>query len=131
MDFIVSHATRSMGLPFSDAVRVGDVLCLSGQIGHRPGTLELVPGGIAPQTRQMMENTARILNTAGRSFDDVFKCMVMLADMSEWMEFNKVYLEYFKPERLPARSAFGANGLALGAAVEMECWAWAGDAQGT
>jgi reactive intermediate/imine deaminase len=131
MDFIVSHETRSAGLPFSDAVRVGDVLCLSGQIGHTPGTLELVSGGIGPETRQMMENIARVLNAAGRSFDDVFKCTVMLADMSAWAEFNKVYLEYFKPERLPARSAFGTNGLALGAAVEMECWAWAGDAKGT
>jgi 2-iminobutanoate/2-iminopropanoate deaminase len=131
MDFIVSHGTRSAGLPFSDAVRVGDVLCLSGQIGHKPGTLELVPGGIGPETRQMMENIARVLNAAGRSFDDVFKCTVMLADVSAWPEFNKVYLEYFKPERLPARSAFGTNGLALGAAVEMECWAWAGEGKGT
>lgn len=131
MDFIVSRATRSAGLPFSDAVRVGDILCLSGQIGHRPGTLELVAGGIGAQTRQMMDNIARILNAEGRSFDDVFKCTVMLANMSEWQEFNKVYLEYFKPDRLPARSAFGANGLALGAAVEMECWAWAGEPKGT
>lgn len=131
MDFIVSHGTRSAGLPFSDAVRVGDILCLSGQIGHKPGTLELVPGGIEAETRQMMENIARVLNAEGRSFDDVFKCTVMLADMSEWREFNKVYLEYFKPERLPARSAFGANGLALGAAVEMECWARAGAQPGT
>jgi reactive intermediate/imine deaminase len=131
MDFIVSRATRNVGLPFSDAVRVGELLCLSGQIGHHPGTLVVVPGGVIAQTRQMMENIARILNAAGRSFDDVFKCTVMLADMSEWAEFNKVYLEYFKPERLPARSAFGANALALGAAVEMECWAWAGEAQGT
>ena len=131
MEFIVSHGTRSVSLPFSDAVRVGDVLCLSGQIGNNPGTLELVPGGIEAQTRQMMENIARVLNAEGRSFDDVFKCTVMLADMSRWAEFNKVYLEYFKPHRLPARSAFGANGLALGAAVEMECWAWAGEAKGT
>ena len=131
MDFIVSRATRSAGLPFSDAVRVGDILCLSGQIGHRPGTLELAAGGIGAQTRQMMDNIARILNAEGRSFDDVFKCTVMLANMSEWQEFNKVYLEYFKPDRLPARSAFGANGLALGAAVEMECWAWAGEPKGT
>lgn len=131
MDFIVSHGTKSTGLPFSDAVLVGGFLCLSGQIGQKPGTLELVPGGIQAETRQMMENIARILNAEGRSFDDVFKCTVMLADMSAWPEFNKVYLEYFKPERLPARSAFGANGLALGAAVEMECWAWAGEPKGT
>jgi len=131
MDFIVSHGTRSAGLPFSDAVRVGELLCLSGQIGHHPGTLKLVTGGIGAETRQMMDNIARILNAEGRSFDDIFKCTVMLANMSEWEEFNKIYLEYFKPDRLPARSAFGANGLALGAAVEMECWAWAGEPKGT
>jgi|SRR5438105_14267162 len=131
MDFIVSRGTRSAGLPFSDAVRVGDILCLSGQIGHRPGTLKLVVGGIGAETRQMMDNIARILNAEGSSFDDIFKCTVMLANISEWEEFNKVYLEYFKPDRLPARSAFGANGLALGAAVEMECWAWAGELKGT
>ena len=55
MDFIVSRGTRSAGLPFSDAVRVGDILCLSGQIGHRPGTLKLVAGGIGAETRQMMD----------------------------------------------------------------------------
>ena len=54
MDFIVSHGTRSAGLPFSDAVRVGDVLCLSGQIGHKPGTLELVPGGIGPDRKSVV-----------------------------------------------------------------------------
>ena len=131
MEFIVSHGTKAAGLPFSDAVRVGDVLCLSGQIGNRPGSLDLVPGGIEAETRQMMENIAHVLNASGRSFDDVFKCLVMLADMSQWAEFNKVYLGYFKPDRLPARSAFGAKGLALGAAVEMECCAWAGGREGT
>lgn len=126
MEFIVSHGTRAAGLPFSDAVRVGDIVCLSGQIGVLPGTMELAPGGIEPQTRQMMENIARILNANGLSFDDIFKCTVMMADMSQWSAFNKVYIEYFKQNRLPARSAFGATALALGAAVEMECWAYAG-----
>ena len=126
MEFITSHGTRAAGLPFSDAVRVGDVLYLSGQLGNVPGKMELAPGGIEGQTRQMMEHIARILNANGLSFDDVFKCLVMMKDMSEWTAFNKVYLTYFKPDRLPARSAFGTSGLALGAAVEMECWAYAG-----
>jgi reactive intermediate/imine deaminase len=126
MEFLVSHGARSMGLPFSDAVRVGDVLYLSGQIGNIPGRMELVPGGLETETRQMMDNIARVLNAAGRSFDDVFKCTVMLADIGQWFAFNAIYTEYFKPGRLPARSAFGAAALALGAAVEMECCAWAG-----
>ncbi|HEY5047465.1 MAG TPA: RidA family protein [Rhizomicrobium sp.] len=126
MDFISSHGTKTAGLPFSDAVKVGDILYLSGQLGNLVGKLELAPGGIEGQTRQMMENIARILNANGRSFDDVFKCTVMLADMAQWASFNSVYVTYFRPHRLPARSAFGAKGLALGAAVEMECCAWAG-----
>jgi reactive intermediate/imine deaminase len=126
MEFITSHGTRAAGLPFSDAVRVGDVLYLSGALGNVPGTTELVPGGIEAETRAMMENIARVLNANGLSFDDVFKCLVMMKDMSEWPTFNKIYVSYFKPDRLPARSAFGASALALGAAVEMECWAYAG-----
>lgn len=126
MEFLVSHAARTMGLPFSDAVRVGDVLYLSGQIGNVPGKMELVPGGIETETRQMMDNIAHVLNAGGLSFDHVFKCVVMLADMSDWAAFNEVYVDYFKADRLPARSAFAARSLALGASVEMECCAWAG-----
>ena len=112
------------GMPFSQAVRVGDVLYLSGQLGNKPGTLELVPGGMAAEARQTMENIGAVLKVNGLSFDDVFKCTVMMADMRLWGEFNTVYVEYFKPGRLPARSAFGCNGLALGAAVELEAWAY-------
>jgi len=125
-DYITSRGTKDIGLPFSDAVRAGDVLYLSGALGNQPGTMSLAPGGIAGETRQMMQNIARTLEQNGLSFDDVFKATVMLADMDEWRAFNTVYLEYFKPDRLPARSAFGASGLALGARVEMEVWAWAG-----
>ncbi len=73
-----------------------------------------------------MENIGAVLKANGLCFDDVFKCMVMIADMAKWGDFNKVYVTYFKPDRLPARSAFGANGLALGAQVELECLAHAG-----
>jgi 2-iminobutanoate/2-iminopropanoate deaminase len=126
LKFLSSHGTRSVGLPFSDAVRAGDVLYLSGQLGNEPGTMKLVPGGIAPETRQTMTNIARVLEQNGLSFDDVFKCTAMLADIGEWAAFNTIYLDYFKPGRLPARSAFAAAGLALGARVELECCAWAG-----
>jgi reactive intermediate/imine deaminase len=126
LKFIRSRGSIDAGLPFSDAVRAGDVLYLSGALGNEPGTMKLLGGGIEGETRQMMQNIARTLEQNGLSFDDVFKCTVMLADMNEWRAFNAVYLEYFKPDRLPSRSAFGAAGLALGARIEMECWAWAG-----
>lgn len=124
MEFINSPAAKAAQLPFSQAVRVGDVLYLSGALGNKPGTLELVPGGMQAEARQTMENIGAVLRENGLSFRDVFKCTVMLADMSKWADFNKVYVSYFEPDRLPARSAFGANGLALGAQVEVECWAY-------
>jgi len=126
MQFINSLAAKAAKLPFSQAVRVGDVLYLSGQLGNEPGTLKLVPGGLEAETRQTMDNIAATLEENGLSFHDVFKCTVMLADMSRWADFNKIYLTYFDPDRLPARSAFGANGLALGAQVELECCAYVG-----
>ena len=126
MHFYNSPAAVASKPPFSQAVRVGDVLYLSGSLGNVPGTRELVPGGMEAEARQTMENVGAVLKANGLSFDEVFKCTVMLADMSKWGDFNKVYVTYFKPDRLPARSAFGADGLALGAQVELECWAYAG-----
>lgn len=110
-------------LPFSEAVKVGDMLYLSGQIGMVDGK---VPDGIEAQTKATMDAIADVLKRNGRSMDDVVKCTVMLDDMADWPAFNKVYVTYFKPGRLPARSAFGADGLALGAKLEVECMAWAG-----
>lgn len=107
------------GLPFSEAVRVGTMLYLSGHIGV-DRSMKLVPGGIAPETRQTMENIKATLERYGSSLEHVIKVTVMLADMSEWEEMNKVYVTYFA-EHLPARSALGANGLAMGARVEIEC----------
>ena len=111
-------------LPFSEAVRVGDVLYLSGQIGFAPdGKL---PDGIDAQTKQAMENIGAVLKRAGLDYGDVFHCTAFLADMKDWPAFNKVYVPYFPAGKMPARSAFGANGLALGALLEIECQAYAG-----
>ena len=112
--------------PFSSAVRAGDFLFLSGQIGSEvvDGAPKLVAGGIEPETRQTLENIKAILAKAGSSLDKVVKCSVMIADMAEWPKMNTVYATYF-PGSKPARSAWGANGLALGARVEIECIALA------
>jgi 2-iminobutanoate/2-iminopropanoate deaminase len=110
--------------PFSSAVRVGDVVYLSGQIGIGPdGKLADTFEG---QAKQTMENVGAALKARGLGFGDVFKCTVMIADMKNWPAFNAVYVPYFPNGKLPARSAFGANGLALGAALELECLAYAG-----
>jgi 2-iminobutanoate/2-iminopropanoate deaminase len=112
--------------PFSPAVRVGNMLYLSGQIGTPDATSgTLVPGGIEAETRQTLENIKDVLQRTGSSMDRVVKCTVMMADMREWDRMNVVYATYF-PKNKPARSALGANGLALGARVEIECWATVG-----
>lgn len=107
-------------LPFSEAVRVGNMLYLAGQLGLDATTGKLVEGGISAETRQTMENIKATLERHGSALGNVVKCTVFLADIAEWAEMNKVYLSYF-PERPPARSALGANGLALGARTEIEC----------
>ncbi|MCH7807084.1 MAG: RidA family protein [Proteobacteria bacterium] len=108
-------------LPFSAAVRVGNMLYLSGQIGNLPGSKELAPGGIGPETRQTLENIKMVVEKYGSSMERVFKCTIFLADMAEWEAMNEVYVTYFADDKLPARSALGVNGLALGARVEIEC----------
>ena len=117
IEYLTSEGMK--GLPFSEAVRVGGMLYLSGQLG-RDSSGKMVPGGIAAETRQTMENIKATLERYGSSLDHVVKITVMLADMTEWEAMNIVYVTYF-PEHLPARSALGANGLALGARVEIEC----------
>jgi reactive intermediate/imine deaminase len=109
-------------MPFSEAVRVDDVLYLSGQIGYDAQARALVPGGIGPETKQALENIRAVLERYGSSMDKVVKCTVMLADIGEWQAMNEVYVTFF-PVNRPARSALGASGLALGARVEIECLA--------
>lgn len=127
LEFLNSEEAAGRDLPFSEAVRAGNLLFLSGQVGTRPGTAELAEGGIQAETRQTMENISSVLERNGSSLDRVVKCTVMLADMAEWPAMNEVYRTYFKG-RYPARSALGASGLALGARVEIECIALDGAA---
>jgi 2-iminobutanoate/2-iminopropanoate deaminase len=113
------------GLPFSPAVKVGNMLYLSGQIGNHIGTRELVAGGIGPETRQALENIRTVLEAAGSSLDRVVKCTVFLADIADYGAMNEVYASFF-PKDPPARSTVAGSGLALGARVEVECLAVAG-----
>jgi len=107
---------------FSTAVRTGDLLFLSGQIGTLPGVSAptLVEGGITAETRQTMENVVAVLEAADLGLDDLVKCTVFLADIADYGSMNEVYLEFF-PSDPPARSALAGSGLALGARVEIEC----------
>lgn len=122
----VTHLNESgalpPGLPFSEAVRVDDTLYLSGQVGTLPGSLDLATGGMAGEAQQTLENIRGVLEANGLNMGHVVKCLVMLQDIKEWGEFNAVYASFFEAP-FPARSAFAASGLALGARVEVECMA--------
>ncbi len=117
--YYTAEANKQLNLPFSDVAQVGNLLFLSGHLGVAPGTNSLVPGGIAAETRQALENIKRTLEANESALDRVFKCTVMLADIGEWEPMSAVYRDYL-PHK-PARSTFGTAGLALGARVEIEC----------
>ena len=120
IEYFTSQRNIDNNYPFSDAVQVGDLLFLSGQIGFDSKKSKLVEGGIKTETKQTMDNIKGSLGTYGYSMNDLVKCTVMLADIADWPTFNEVYKTYF-PLHFPARSAFATNGLALGAKVEVEC----------
>ena len=118
-EFYSAPGTEGLDLPFSAAVRAGNTLYLSGNVGNLPGKLQLVEGGLLAETQQTLEDIRSTLTVAGATMDDIVKCTVFIQDMSRWSEMNAVYKTFFaKP---PARSAVGASGLALGAAIEIDC----------
>lgn len=124
VEYLNLPGSEDRNLPFSAAVRVDNLLFLSGSLGIVPGTMTLADGGIQGETRQTLENIRSTLEAFGSSMDRVVKCTVFLADMSEWGAMNEVYRTFFPNP--PARSALGSNGLALGARVEIECIATVG-----
>ncbi len=117
--FHKSHEPKKSEAPFSDAVQVGGVYFLSGQIGMDQTTRKLVGGGIKAETKQTLENIKAVLEHHNMSMDNVVKCTVILADIEDFSAFNEVYKAYFPLK--PARTTFAAKGLAVGAKIEIEC----------
>ncbi len=114
------------GLPFSAAVRAGETIYVSGAIGHVRGEPRLVSGGVGPETERALTYIKEILERAGSSLERVVKCTVFLADIDDFGAMNEVYGRFF-PEAPPARSTVAVAALALGARIEVECIALAGD----
>lgn len=106
--------------PFSSAVVIGETIYLSGELGVDYETLELVEGGVAAETRQIFANYETTLNALGANLSDLVKCTVFLDDMEDYADMNTAYADAL-PDPKPARSTLGANGLALDAALEIEC----------
>ena len=122
---IFSTAALPASLPFCAALRAGDLVYTSGQIGNVPGELKLVEGGLEAEARQALAHLREAVEAAGSSLDRVVKCTVFFADMADFPAFNAIYAEFFGDHR-PARSGIEVKGLALGARIEIECIALAG-----
>lgn len=121
-DGLVHYSTGEGKYPFSPAVKAGNTVYLSGQIGADANG---IGKDFDTQARLAMDNVLSAAKLAGIGPDHIAKCTVMLADMKNWDAFNKIYRTYFQPGQFPARSAFGVTGLALGAALEVECIGYA------
>ena len=105
---------------YSHAVRAGDFLFVTGQLGVDPLTNQLVAGGFVAQTRQVMQNLQTVLRGAGTSLDRTVMARVYLTDFGDYAVMNAEYARHFAPGRLPARTTVGVTGLALGGAVEID-----------
>ena len=118
--FIVetSGAPAAIG-PYSQAVKTGSLVFVSGQVGLVPGTGMMVEGGVEAQTRQCMENVKAVLEAAGSSLAGVVKAMVFLTDMADFAKVNSIYGEFF-PENPPARACVEVSALPKEALVEVE-----------
>ena len=124
VEYFVSETSKELNFPFSDASIVGNVIYVSGQVGSKPGTREVVDGGIGAETMQTLNNIKMILNDLGSNSDKIFKCLCMLQDINDYSEMNNAYTKFFSSrDYLPSRSTFAGSGLALGAKIEIECWA--------
>ena len=118
--FYSSQLSLEQGFPFSDIVETkGGLIFISGLVGTDE-TGELVAGGLEAETHALFRQMNTYLAHLGLGFSDVVKCLVMIDDIAQWGAFNGIYTQYFSPP-YPARSAMGADGLALGASLELEC----------
>ena len=109
-------------LPFSQVVEANGFVFLAGQVGNRPGEPNATPGGIGPETRQMLDNVGRLLEAVGLSYRDVVKTTVYLRDFTEFEAMNAVFREYF-PSEPPTRATVGVTALAHDFRVEIEVMA--------
>jgi 2-iminobutanoate/2-iminopropanoate deaminase len=116
--FSTSKAPAAIG-PYSQAVEMNNTLYISGQIPINPETGKLIDGDITVQTEQVFRNIEAILDVAGYSFSDVVKSTCILSDISNFKAMNEVYARHY-PEKHPARSAFAAKDLPMGALIEIE-----------
>ena len=118
IEFLESKIERRKKAPYSDAVRVGDLIFLTGQVGFNNDSLKIAQGGIKAETTQALENIKEVLKANGSDMEHVVKCTVILTDMNDFAAFNEVFRQYF-PKNKPARTTFVAN-LVIDAKIEID-----------
>ena len=118
IEFLESKIERRKSAPFSEAVRIGDILFLTGQVGFNSDSLKIAHGGIKGETRQALENIKAVLEANGSDLEHVAKCTVVLTDVNDFAAFNEVFREYF-PVNKPARTTFVAD-LVIDAKIEID-----------
>ncbi len=118
IEFIQSAIERRQSAPFSEAVRIGDLLFLTGQVGFNNDSLKIASGGIKAEATQALENIKAVLEANGSDLEHVAKCTVILTDRNDFAEFNEVFRSYF-PEKKPARTTFVAD-LVIDAKIEID-----------
>ncbi|MCX7926150.1 MAG: RidA family protein [Fimbriimonadales bacterium] len=111
--------------PYSQATRVGEWIFISGQIPIDPHTGELILGGVAAQTQQVLQNLQGVLTALGLNLDSIVKTTIYMTDLNMFAEMNEVYATYFRPP-YPARATVQVSALPKGAQVEIEAIAYAG-----
>lgn len=119
IEAIVSDKLSPPVGPFSPAVRSGEFLFFSGQVGQDPSSGQLVEGGVEQQARQIFRNLATLLEAAGKSFDDVVRAGIFLTRIEDFAAVNAIYAEHFQAP-YPARTTVGVAALPLGASIEIE-----------
>ncbi|MDK1029758.1 MAG: RidA family protein [Anaerolineae bacterium] len=128
MIIYTDKAPEAIG-PYSQAVRVGNMIFTAGQIGLDPATMEIVSGGIEAETRQVLTNLKEILKSANSGMSNVIKTVVFLRDMADFPKMNNIYAQFFT-ENPPARSTVEVAGLPKNVAVEIEAIALTGTDHG-
>ncbi len=121
---IQTDKAASGKVPLSQAIRAGEWLYCSGQLPIDPKTGEIVPGGVAEQTRQIIENLKAVCEEAGTSLANAVKVTIFMQDLADLREMNAVFEEYFGVDDPPARTTFQAGGIIAGARLEIELTAF-------
>ena len=119
IEAISSNALPTPAGPFSPAVRSGDFIFMSGQVGQDPASGKVVAGGVEAEARQIFRNAATLLDAAGKAFGDVVRVGIFLTDIGDFAAVNAIYAAQFTPP-FPARTTIAAAALPLGATIEIE-----------